>query len=118
MKKVVFSLLSIVCVFVAFTAITACDKKADNAAPAADKAAASITGKWNHDGYVYDFKDDGTGTYDVGSGDLMKFTYKAENGKLSITYEGSDPMVLDYELKDNVLNVKDSFGKDTLYNRQ
>ena len=129
MKKFAIALLSIACAFVAFTTITACDKKADSAAPAAaaadanananaDKAANGVTGKWKHeDGYVYEFNADGTGSYTADGSDPMKFTYKADNGKLSITYEGSDPMDLDYELKDNVLNVKDSLGKDTLYNR-
>lgn len=129
MKKLAI-LLSITFAFLALTALTACDKKTDESAsvaadanPAADTKAeeenTGIVGQWKHEmGYTYDFKADGTGAYLIPDGDPMKFTYTAENGKLSLSYEDTtQPTVLDYEIKGKVLNVKDSFGSDTLYNR-
>ena len=80
----------------------------------------SIVGEWEYEsgGYVYTFKADGSGVYDAG-GTLMPFTYTASGGKLSITYEGStEPMVLDYELSGSKLNVIDSMGNDTIYNKK
>ena len=76
----------------------------------------AIVGSWEYQGgnYVYEFNSDLTGTY---SG--MNFTYEAKNGVLSILYEGSAaPMELNYEINGTVLNVKDSQGRDTLYNRK
>ena len=93
---------------------------------AASSAAATATGKdalvgsWEYQsgGYTYTFNADGTGTYDI-SGKVMKFTYEATDSKLSITYEGNtSPMTLDYSINGKVLNVKDSSGADTLYNRK
>ncbi|MBR0415244.1 MAG: hypothetical protein IJI67_09265 [Clostridia bacterium] len=80
----------------------------------------SIVGDWEYEsgGFTYTFKADGSGVYDAG-GTLMPFTYTASGGKLSITYEGStEPMVLDYEINGNKLNVKDSLGNDTIYNKK
>ena len=80
----------------------------------------SIVGEWEYEsgGYVYTFKADGSGVYDAG-GTNMPFTYTATGGKLSITYEGNtEPMVLDYEINGNKLNVIDSLGNDTIYNKK
>lgn len=93
-----------------------------SAAKTVDASDDSIVGSWKYDSSVFDavynFKADGTGTYDL-NGQAMKFTYTAEGGKLSFTYEGfDDPMVLDYEIDGDELNVKDSFGNDTIYKKQ
>lgn len=80
----------------------------------------ALVGSWEYQGggYTYTFNADGTGTYDI-SGNVMKFTYEATDSKLSITYEGNTaPMTLDYSISGKVLNVKDSNGADTLYNRK
>ena len=73
-----------------------------------------IIGKWENKtspSYVYTFNEDGTGDY---SG--VKFTYTAEDNNISITYESSSvPFKSTYEIKDNQLNIKDSFGNDTIY---
>ena len=80
----------------------------------------ALVGSWEYQGgvYTYTFNADGTGTYDV-SGNLMKFTYEATDSTISFTY-GSDttPMTLNYSINGKVLNVKDSNGSDTLYNRK
>ena len=88
-------------------------------APAADTA--SIVGSWEYEGggFIYTFNEDGTGTYDLGGGSVMNFTYEATDSELSILYDGNtEPMVLEYVLSGTVLNVKDSFGSDTIYNKK
>jgi len=80
----------------------------------------ALVGSWEYQsgGYTYTFNADGTGTYDI-SGNIMKFTYEATATRLSITFEGNTaPMTLDYSINGKVLNVKDSSGADTLYNRK
>lgn len=82
----------------------------------------SIVGKWEcklgNYSYVYTFNKDNTCTYDA-AGTLMKCTYKTKGNKLSILYKG-DTVSFDttYSIKGNKLNVKDSFGKDTIYVRK
>lgn len=80
-----------------------------------------LVGSWEYQGggYIYTFNADGTGTYDLGGDTPMVFTYEASDTELSILYDGNtEPMVLEYEINGDVLNVKDSFGSDTLYNRK
>ena len=76
-----------------------------------------LVGKWqskDYSSYVYTFNEDGTGDY---SG--SKFTYTTEGNKISILYENSTaPFESTYEIKDNELNIKDSFGSDTIYIRK
>ncbi len=79
-----------------------------------------LVGSWEYTtgGYTYTFKDDGTGTYDVG-GKAMNFTYKTDGDKLSITYEGSTaPFETTYSVKGNELDVKDSLGSSTIYKKK
>ena len=102
-------LLFISVLFVSIVGLTGCGK---------DKANKnSIVGKWQskeYSSYVYTFNEDGTGDY---SG--TKFTYTTEGDKISIKYEGSTAAFEStYEIKDNELNIKDSFGKDTLYTKK
>ena len=81
----------------------------------------SIIGSWEYTGgtYIYTFNEDGTGTYDVGSDNPMKFTYELSETELSILYDGNTaPTVLEYVLDGDTLNVKDSFGEDTIYKRK
>ena len=64
------------------------------------------------------FNADGTCSYDA-SGTLMKCTYKTDGDKLSILYDG-DTVSFDttYSIDGNKLNVKDSFGNDTIYTKK
>ena len=83
-----------------------------------EEAAAGIVGSWEYEtgGYTYTFNADGTGTYDVGSGDPMKFTYTEDGTNLSILYDGNTaPFESTYSIDGNKLNIKDSFGSDTIY---
>lgn len=78
-----------------------------------------IVGKWSLDSFVYTFNADGTCSYDA-AGTLMKCTYKTDGDKLSIQYEGENMASFDttYSIDGNKLNVKDSFGSDTIYEKQ
>jgi uncharacterized protein (DUF2147 family) len=115
MKKTL-KLLAIITVLVAtMFALTGCkkdDKKSDKAN--------TIVGSWKYEGgdYTYTFKEDGTGDYSY-YGAKMEFTYKTEGNKLAITYNGSTAAFeTEYSIDGDTLNVKDSFGKDTLYKKQ
>ena len=91
-----------------------------------NKGGNGIVGKWKYSGsefsslgvdFVYTFNADGTGDYDM-SGTKMSFTYIIDGDKLTINYNSSSaPFETEYEIKDNVLNVKDSGGNDTFYKR-
>ncbi len=82
-----------------------------------------LVGSWDYaelSGMVYTFNADGSGSYDM-FGEVMNFTYEADGAVLKITYtdEGVDePMELEYKIDGDTLNVKDSFGNDTLYKRK
>ena len=87
---------------------------------AASDPAALIVGEWEHEGgaYAYKFEADGSGTYNYGE-TVMKFSFEADGSSLSISYEGAEtPTVLEYSLDGSVLNIKDSFGSDTIYNKK
>ena len=81
-----------------------------------------LVGSWaseDFDGaFIYTFNEDGTGNYDA-SGTDMPFTYTAEDGMLSILFDG-DTMSLDteYTIDGTKLTVKDSMGEDVIYNKQ
>ena len=104
MKKYVKVLLIVLVSFIGLVSLTGCGKSDKN----------PIVGKWQskeYSSYVYTFNEDGTGDY---SG--TKFTYTAKDGKISIKYENSSAAFEStYEIKDKQLNIKDSFGKDTIY---
>ena len=76
-----------------------------------------LVGKWqskDFSSYVYTFNEDGTGDY---SG--MKLTYTTEGNNISITFDGSTAAFKStYEIKGNELNIKDSFGNDTIYTKK
>ena len=104
MKLVLVSIF----LFVAVIGLTGCGK--DNKNP--------IVGKWAHGSYVYTFNNDGTCSYDA-AGTLMKCTYKTKGDNLSITYDGSTAAFeTTYSIDGNKLNVRDSFGSDTIYTKK
>lgn len=125
MMKNILKVLAILCAVMMVISLAACggsDKGADtDTAVTEDTANAgeAIVGSWAYsDTYIYTFNSDGTGTYDVG-GTIMNFTYEANDNELSILYDGNTaPMVLEYSIDGDTLNVKDSFGEDTLYTRK
>ena len=101
MKKMLL-LVALVCCF----SVLGCDK------------GNTIIGKWAHGSFVYTFNEDNTCSYDA-LGTLMKCTYKVEDNKLSILYEGNTAAFeTTYTISDNKLTIKDSFGEDTVYDRK
>lgn len=86
----------------------------------------SIVGEWKYvdsalgdvgTDFIYTFNADGSGNYNAGGTD-MPFTYTTEGNQIAITYTSSGgTFESEYEIKDNVLNIKDSGGNDTLYKR-
>ena len=111
MKSIVKKVLLVFVVVLGVFSITACEK--DNSK--------KIIGSWvyvNSDSFVYTFNENGTGTYRIEES-KMKFKYEIKDNKILITYEGeTKPFETEFSIKKNVLNIKDSFGKDTLYRRK
>ncbi len=114
MKKSLKIFAIIAVIIAAIFALTGCKNTKK------EEAKDPIVGSWKYEngGYTYTFKEDGTGDYSYGSS-KMEFTYKTEGNKLSITYNGSTAAFeTEYEINGDNLNVKDSFGKDTIYKKQ
>lgn len=83
-----------------------------------NKAKKTIVGKWAHDSYVYTFNKDKTCSYDA-AGTKMECTYEIDGENLSILYKGNTaPFKTTYSIDGDKLNVKDSFGSDTIYTRK
>lgn len=92
----------IICIFLA-----GCNKKTEN----------PIIGEWTHGSFIYTFNKDGTCTYNT-LGTIKKCTYKINENNISILYEGTTvPFESTYTIKDNKLNIKDSFGKNVYYEK-
>lgn len=78
----------------------------------------SIVGKWAHGSYVYTFNKDKTCVYDA-AGTKMECTYEVDGEKLSILYKGNTaPFETTFTIDGKKLNIKDSFGSDTIYEKQ
>lgn len=78
----------------------------------------TIIGKWANSGFVYTFNEDKTCSYDV-YGTIMKCTYEIDGDKISILYDGSTASFdTTYSIDGDKLNIIDSFGEDTIYDRQ
>lgn len=103
------NVLLLILVVIGCIVITGC-KKEESKKP--------IVGKWAHGSFIYTFNEDGSCSYDV-SGKLMKCTYKTDGSKLSILYEGMDTTFdTTFSIEDNKLNVKDTMGNNTYYDKQ
>ena len=80
----------------------------------------SIVGKWEYEAgsFIYTFNKDKTCSYAYGE-TIMKCTYEIDEDKLSILYDG-DTVSFDttYEIKDNILTIKDSLGEDVKYKKK
>lgn len=116
MKKTMRALTIIAVLVIAMFALTGCG----NTKKEKEKAVDPIVGVWTYEngGYTYTFNEDGTGNYAYYS-TKMEFTYKTEGNKLEITYSGStSPFKTEFTIEGNTLNIKDSFGKDTIYKKK
>lgn len=115
MKKIALSILLIVSLCFTIFALTGCGNSNNS------KEEITLVGNWktNFAGYdyTYTFNDNGTGKYDA-AGTVMEFTYTTEGNTISILYTGNTaPFKTEYSIDGETLNVKDSFGNDTLYKR-
>ena len=86
------------------------------------ESANPLVGDWASQDYsgafIFTFNEDGTGNYDA-AGTQMPFTYTAEDGQLSILYDGDTlPFESEYTVEGTVLTMKDSLGEDVIYNKQ
>ena len=97
----------------------------DSGSSSSETRSNPIVGRWKYTDselgdlgidFVYTFNADGTGNYDM-SGTKLEFTYTTSGSTLTINYTESGTFETEYEIKDNVLNVKDSGGSDTLYKK-
>ncbi|MBR7042154.1 MAG: hypothetical protein IKI04_01495 [Bacilli bacterium] len=112
MKKIFLTLI----LFVGIFSLTACGK---------EKINKDILGTWINDttieGYkfTYRFNEDGTGTYDV-AGNIMNFKYTIDGANISFKYTDEEMETWDttFSITDDVLNIKDSLGEDTLYKKE
>ena len=138
MRKTIAILLVVVLLAVALFTLTACDDKKEEtvvdtststetpevttggttSGSGFDKA---LVGQWkNHSygyDYVYTFNEDGTGKYDA-AGTIMEFTCTTNGNQISILYTGNTVSFdTEYSIDGDTLNVKDSMGNDTLYEK-
>ena len=69
--------------------------------------------------FVYNFKEDGTGSYKYADNDDA-FTYTADVNELSIQYEGENmmPWETTFNIDGDKLTVKDDTGEDVVYTRK
>ena len=116
MKKILAVLLILALSCAALASCGTSDKKGSEAEAVPADPAKAIVGTWTYEtgGFTYTFNEDGTGDY-CG----MAFTYTVDGNKLSILYENNTaPFETEFEITGNKLNVKDSFGSDTIYVKQ
>ena len=116
MKKFIkfMGLLMIACI--AILALTGCAENTEKVV-----SSNPLVGSWKNEylGYdfIYTFNADGTGKYDA-AGTNMPFTYTTEGNQISILYDGdSASFDTEYSIDGSTLNVIDSLGNDTLYQR-
>lgn len=107
MKRIIKRVLLVLVIMIGITSLAGCGK---------DKI--TIVGSWDHEGWVYTFKDDNTGSYSL-SGSSMEFTYEDKGTELSILFKGNTaPLVLPYKIEDKKLIITDSFGEEVIYTRK
>ena len=107
----VISAIAVMCVF------AGCNKGGDSEEKPEDR----LVGKWQSEkkpDYVYTFNSDGTGDYNM-AGVVAEYNYEVKDGKLifNFTTDGWTSATRDYVIEGDKLNVKDSYGADTFYNK-
>ena len=80
----------------------------------------SIVGKWesvDQKGFIYTFNEDNTCSYNK-NGKISECTYTIRDNTLAILFKGNTTAFeTNFEIKSNKLNIHDSYGKDTIYNK-
>lgn len=132
MKKL-SAIIVIVLMLTMVFAFTGCGGSSDSGSSEATDEQ-KIVGTWNYadEEYgitaVYDFKDDGTGTYNINTGEgevTYEMNYELSDGHLLITFVNNDTFteddVFDHDYHfdgDDTLFVSDDFGEELEFTRQ
>ena len=121
MKRII-KLLAIVAAIASLCALAGCSNSSGAGESSTAAQSGQLVGQWQSEkksDYVYTFHADGTGQYDM-AGNVLAMTYTIEDGKITLnfTQDGYAPVTLSYELEGDRLNIKDSYGKDTFYERK
>ena len=104
-RTLIFLVIAVIC-------LSGCENKVNK------EKITTIIGTWAHGSFIYTFNEDKTCSYDA-YGTTTKCTYEIDGNKLSILYEGNDESFeTTYTIKNNTLNIKDSFGANTPYTRK
>ncbi len=116
MKKVIFSMIAVVVMALAFVS---CGNSGNNGA----NKEKGIVGSWYYnDNTFYTFNDDGTGSYTVYGNLYGNFTYTESDGKLTLKYESlTEPSVFNYKVEGKTLTIlsgESNIGSDTEYKRK
>lgn len=121
--KRIFAVMFAVMIAAAFAGCNNQNEEESSSIPTESETVPSdpLVGQWRSKrlpDYVYTFNSDGSGQYDM-AGKVLKMTYTTEDGKISLNYleEGYSTVTLNYILDGDTLNIKDSYGKDTFYER-
>ena len=113
MKKTLKNFVLVLVLLLGVFAFTACGKKSDK-----KDDTPAIVGSWDHDGYVYTFNKDKTGSYEA-YGNVMKFTYEDNGKSVKILYDGNtNASEYKYKIEGKKLIIKDSFDNDVEYTRK
>ena len=113
MKKTLKNIALVLVLLIGVFSIAGCGKKDSK-----KDDVPAIVGTWDHNGYVYKFNKDKTGSYDA-KGIKMKFTYEDDGEKVSILYEGNTvASEYAYKVKGKTLIIKDSFDNDVEYTKK
>ena len=106
MKK---GILFVVLTIIMCTILVGCDNKKE--------IQNKLIGKWALNDYVYTFNEDKTCSYNA-AGTIMECTYDFTENTISILYNGyTKAFESTYTVSGDVLNIKDSDGKNTIYDK-
>ena len=116
MKKVIFSMIAVVIMALAFVS---CGNSGNNGA----NKEKGIVGSWYYnDNTFYTFNADGTGSYTAFGNLFGNFTYTESEGKLTLNYEDTTiPTVFNYKMDGKTLTIlagEGNIGRDTEYTRK
>ena len=120
MKKVIFSMIAVVVMALAFVS---CGNSGNDGGNKGGDKAKGIVGSWYYnDNTFYTFNEDGTGSYTVYGTLWGNFNYTESDGKLTLNYEGfTDPTVFNYKVEGETLTIlsgEGNIGSDTEYKRK
>ena len=121
MRKIAISVLLIAVLCTTIFVLSGCNNNSKEGDTESVIEGVSIVGSWKNNelgsDFIYTFNEDGTGKYDA-AGTIMEFTYTTQEDNISILYTGDTvPFETKYNIDGDTLNVIDSMGNDTLYEK-